>query len=240
MGNDEFSEFDSLPLPDPPSDYDSLLYDYSTSMGLVPTSIPSSPWTDRAFSEEYYSRFSYGGDMKKPTKKTLVRKYKPVDQKVRPVPTYFPDPRAQEFKEIPPAILLDLPTRPTSYKNLDFSGRVTLERLEGMLASIEPGTLTPKETDLLAFVVVHRGKAFAWNYAEKGYFSREYYPDYEIPTIEHIPWQANPIKIPNAIYDDVVAVIRDNEASGRFEPTTSSYRSSLFAVAKKPGSVPPV
>lgn len=162
-----------------------------------------------------------------------------MDRKVRPVPTYFPDPRAQEFKEIPPAVLLELPTHPSNYHNLDFSGRVTLERLEGMLDSIEPGALTPDETNLIAFVVVKRGKAFAWNYAEKGYFSREYYPDYEIPTIEHVPWQANPIKIPNAIYD-VIAVIQDNEAAGRFEPTTSSYRSSLFAVAKKPGSVPPV
>ncbi|KAJ3745974.1 hypothetical protein DFH05DRAFT_1395337, partial [Lentinula detonsa] len=82
--------------------------------------------------------------------------------------------------------------------------------------------------------------AFAWSYSEKGYFSRDYYPDYEIPVIEHIPWQSRPIPIPKAIEADVIATIRDNEAAGHFEPTTSSYRSSLFAVAKKTGSVPPV
>ncbi|KAJ3749853.1 hypothetical protein DFH05DRAFT_1362758, partial [Lentinula detonsa] len=48
------------------------------------------------------------------------------------------------------------------------------------------------------------------------------------------------IPIPKAIEGDVIATIWDNEAAGRFEPTTSSYRSSLFAVTKKPGSVPPV
>ncbi|KAJ3739859.1 hypothetical protein DFH05DRAFT_1406424 [Lentinula detonsa] len=109
-----------------------------------------------------------------------------------------------------------------------------------MLKSIEASSLSKQEIDLIAWVVVQREYAFAFNHAEKGSFSREYFPDYEIPTIEHVPWQSKPIPIPKAIYDDVVAVIRDNEAAGRFEPTTSSYRSSLFAVAKKPGSDPPV
>ncbi|KAH7870539.1 uncharacterized protein C8R40DRAFT_1056681, partial [Lentinula edodes] len=109
-----------------------------------------------------------------------------------------------------------------------------------MLRKIPLGTLTEDETNLIAFIVVNRGKAFAWNWAEKGFFSRDYYPDYEIPTIEHIPWQSRPIPIPKAILGDVISVIKDNEEAGRFEPTTSSYRSSLFAVAKKPGSDPPV
>ncbi|KAJ3870981.1 hypothetical protein F5051DRAFT_341484, partial [Lentinula edodes] len=199
-------------------------------MGISPDSILHSPWTDRAIANLYY-RDSYTAA----SKKTPKRKYKPVDRKVRPVPTYFPDPRAQEFKEVPAAVPLKLPVRPVDYHDLDFSGRVTLERLEDMLQKILPGTLTEDETNLIAFIVVNRGKAFAWNWAEKGFFSRDYYPDYEIPTIEHIPWQSRPIPIPKAILGDVISVIKNNEEAGRFEPTTSSYRSSLFAVAKKPG-----
>ncbi|KAJ3749852.1 hypothetical protein DFH05DRAFT_1366104, partial [Lentinula detonsa] len=114
--------------------------------------------------------------------------YKPVDRKVRPVPTYFPDPVAQQFKEIPAAVPLELPTHPTDYHNLDFSGRVTLERLENMFNKIPEGVLLTEEVNLIAFIIVNRGMAFAWNYSEKGYFSRDYYPDYEIPVIEHIPW----------------------------------------------------
>ncbi|KAJ3924295.1 MAG: hypothetical protein NXY57DRAFT_1045051, partial [Lentinula lateritia] len=218
MGNAEYSDFDSLLNINPPPDYDSLIYDYASIMGISPDTILHSPWTDRAITNLYY-RDSYTAASKKAPK----RKYKPVDRKVRPVPTYFPDPRAQEFKEIPAAVPLKLPVRPVDYHNLDFSGRVTLERLEDMLRKIP---------------LVNRGKAFAWNWAEKGFFSRDYYPDYEIPTIEHIPWQSRPI--PKAILGDVISVIKDNEEAGRFEPTTSSYRSSLFAVAKKPGSDPPV
>ncbi|KIK50400.1 hypothetical protein GYMLUDRAFT_107250, partial [Collybiopsis luxurians FD-317 M1] len=118
--------------------------------------------------------------------------------------------------------------------------RVNLERLKDMLKKIDPGVLSSEELNLIAFVVVHCGNAFAWNYAEKGYISRDYYPDYEIPTIEHTPWQSKPIPIPKAIYNDIVEVIKDNKAAGHFEPTLSSYHSSMFAVAKKPGSVPPV
>ncbi|KAF7334396.1 Retrovirus-related Pol polyprotein from transposon 17.6 [Mycena venus] len=94
------------------------------------------------------------------------------------------------------------------------------------------------ETDLLAYVVVTRESAFAFDYSEKGCFSREYYPNYEIPTIKHTPWQRAPIKIPHAIIEDVRKVILDNEAAGRFEPTVPSYRSPMFAVSKKPGSTP--
>ncbi|KAJ3743874.1 hypothetical protein DFH05DRAFT_1376212, partial [Lentinula detonsa] len=143
--------------------------------------------------------------------------YKPVDRKVRLVPTYFPNPAAQQFKEIPDAVPIRLPTHPVDYRKLDFSGRVTLERLESMLKKIEPGVLSEAETNLIAYIVVQRGNAFAWTYAEKGYFSRKYYPDYEIPTIEHIPWQSKPINIPKAILGDVISTIRDNEAAGRFE-----------------------
>ena len=148
MGNAEFSDFDSLSGLDPPPEFDSLLHTYASTMGINPTNITSSPWTDRAFNDEfYYSRYCSVGTGKKPAKRT-TRPYKRVDQKVRPVPTYFPDPRAQEFKEIPPAVPLELPVCPPDYHSLDFSGRVTLERLEVMLAKIEPGMLTPDKINL--------------------------------------------------------------------------------------------
>lgn len=115
----------------------------------------------------------------------------------------MPNPEAQFFREIPPPKLTDLPTHPVDYRGLKFGSRVTLARLESMLAKIEPGILSKSETDLLAFVAVTREQAFAFQYSEKGCFSREYYPDYEIPTIEHTPWQRPPIRIPAAIIDDV-------------------------------------
>ncbi|THU79043.1 hypothetical protein K435DRAFT_811034 [Dendrothele bispora CBS 962.96] len=117
-------------------------------------SVVSTSWTKRAFGETF--------DVS-----VAKRRYKPVDRKHRPVPTYMPNPEAQQFKRIPPPTPLKLPTRPIPYKQLKFGKRVTLECLEAMLAKIEPGILTPQEIDLLAFVVVSREEAFAFCYAEK-------------------------------------------------------------------------
>ncbi|KAJ7194444.1 hypothetical protein GGX14DRAFT_306776, partial [Mycena pura] len=133
-----------------------------------------------------------------------------------------------------------LPINPPDWRSLKFGTRITRDRLEAMLAKIKPNTLTESETNLIAYVVIAREYAFAWNFAEKGFFSREYYPDYEYPVIEHTPWQKPPITIPYALLPDVCKVIDDGERDGRFEPTVSSYRCAMFPVAKKPGSDPPI
>jgi hypothetical protein len=222
MGNDEFSKFDSLLDIIPPPEYDSLIYSYTSLQGLYPTNCLSSPWTDCVLTSNFF-QFSFASRQKVGTGGLPKCKYKPVDQKVQPVPTYMPDPQAQEFKDIPPPVLTILPVHPINYRQLDFGKRVTLERLETMLKTIEKGVLMEDEINLMAFVIVKRESAFAFNYAEKGFFSQEYFPDYEIPTIEHIPWQSKPIPIPKSLYNDVIAIVRDNEVAGRFEPTTSSY-----------------
>jgi hypothetical protein len=56
-----------------------------------------------------------------------------------------------------------------------------------MLATIPKGFLLTHEIDLLAFVIKTRELAFAFNDAERGTFSCKYFPDYEIPVIEHTP-----------------------------------------------------
>lgn len=56
---------------------------------------------------------------------------------------------------------------------------------------------------------------------------------YEIPVIEHTPWQKPPIKVPQALEDVVRREVEEQKRAGRFESTTSSYRSSMWTVAKK-------
>jgi hypothetical protein len=231
MGNAEFSDFDSLLSVFPNDSFDSMIYQYVSLTGTDLSSIPSSPWADRALGRNMYSNSAATRPCGLPT----GRKYKPVHKKVRPVPTYMPDPVAQQFSEIPTVIPTELPIHPPYYKSLNFGSRVTLERLESMLSKIQPNILTPQEIDLLSYVVIKREKAFAFNYSEKGTFLSEYFPDYEIPTIEHIPWQNPPIPIPLAYRDIVKEQVRNEERDGRFEHTTSSYRSAMFAVPKKNG-----
>ncbi|TFK78111.1 hypothetical protein K466DRAFT_607308 [Polyporus arcularius HHB13444] len=92
----------------------------------------------------------------------------------------MPDPRAQQFLDIPELPPLILPTHPPHHSSLPPNERITQERLQGLLKTIEPGLLTPEEIDLLAFVVHARSHAFAWEYEEKGFFDPRYFPDYKI------------------------------------------------------------
>ena len=98
---------------------------------------------------------------------------------------------------------------------------------------IPEGFLGPEEVALLGLVVSMREDAFMFTFEEKGYFIREYYPDYEIPVIRHTPWQHPPICVPRAIEELVRSEICKQTKAGRFRPTTSSYRSSLYCIGKK-------
>ncbi len=237
MGNLQFADFDSLLGSSPPPQYDTLIHDYIALSGGFSAHIPASSWTNRAISD--YNAFVR--EIRTiPRPKRGPRKYKPVARRHRPVPTYMPDPRAQQFLDIPELPPLSLPTHPLHYTRLPADDRMTQERLEKLLQTIEPGLLTQDEINLLAFVAHSRSHAFAWDYTEKGFFDPRYFPDYRIPVVEHVPWQVPPIPLPLAIRDSVRDEVRRFEALGRFEPSTASYRSALWAVAKKPGSVPPV
>lgn len=237
MGNPAFSDHDFLMGTHPPDTYDALIHDYITSSGTNPATNPSTPWTERALNS-YTAHTTKLEPIERP--KRTGRKWKPEHRRYRPVPSYMPDPAAQVFKEIPELPPLDIPLNPPPIRELPFSDRITPERLDILLSKIPKGTLSPKATRAIAYVVTHRAKAFAFEYGEKGEFSRKYYPDYEIPVIEHTPWQRPPISIPIAIRQMVREEIRRLEDEGKFEPSVASYRSAMFPVAKKPGSKPPV
>ncbi|KAJ7238046.1 hypothetical protein B0H12DRAFT_1026063, partial [Mycena haematopus] len=233
MGKAEYSDFDSLFDLSPPASLDPFLYNYYLSSRPTLDTIPITPWTERLLNNISPPRNVASTDARKAPVKT--KRYKPVDRKVKPVPTTQPDLTANYFHPIPLTTPTDLPTHPPDYRTLTFGQRVTFPRLEKMLARIQPDILSKDETNLLAFIAVTRESAFAFEYAEKGSFSRQYFPDYVYPTIEHIPWQRKPIPIPLALIEDVRKVILDDERSGRFETTISSYRCAMFPVMKKPG-----
>lgn len=228
LGDPEFVDFDSLLPLSPPDSYDSLLRKVSYS-NLVNNALKT-PWTLRALPEHFPSENRHASA-------TAKRRYKPVDRKVRPVPTYMPNPIAQQYKRIPDPQIEPLPTRPPPRSTFVPTERMTRERYDQLLSTVPDGFLSEQELDLLAFIVARRQDAFAWTFQEKGTFKREYYPDYEIAVIEHTPWVQPPIRVPLALQPAVRKEITEQEAAGRFEPTVASYRSSLFAVAKKNGSI---
>ncbi|RDB15415.1 hypothetical protein Hypma_004284, partial [Hypsizygus marmoreus] len=157
------------------------------------------------------------------------------DRKVRPVPSYMPEAATQEFK---PVIIPQLPPLSLNPLPLDEfvpTRRLTRERLDMILTSVPAGFLQPREIDLLVDILKNRDQALAFDDSERGTFSPEYFPDYEIPVIEHTPWVQDPIRIPKAIEDEVRTILIAHENAGKYEPSTASYRSRIFAVAKKGG-----
>jgi len=63
----------------------------------------------------------------------------------------------------------------------------------------------------------------AFDDSEHGTFSEKYFPDYEIPVVEHIPWVQAPICVPKAIEDTVRQMLMDQKAAGKYEYSTASY-----------------
>src|SRR5258708_34163131 len=75
---------------------------------------------------------------------------------------------------------------------------------------------------------------------ECGTFSQKYYPDYVIRMVPHHPWQRKPIRLPQARREEVIRIMKEQMSSGKYKPSSASYRSTFFAVEKKDGALPVV
>ena len=134
---------DDYTLYDPPEGYDTYL---NTAIQCAPPSSTPilTPWTDRVFSSDHVQYVSV----------TAKRKYKPVHRKVRPVPSYMPNPSAQKFK---PVIITEpspLPHNPPPLSDFIPTQRLTREHLDKILKTVPVGFLTTDEIDLMVFVLV--------------------------------------------------------------------------------------
>lgn len=222
-------EEDECEERDPPESYDVLLRKVALA-SPIPIRPKSTPWTKRVFEE--------GGEGEGVLSSNVLQrrtKYKPVDRKVRPVPSYMPDPEGQVFRPVVIEEPPPLPTNPPSLSDFVPTKKLTIERLNDILSRVPEGFLKPREVDLLVHVLRTREDALAFEDSERGTFSSKYFDDYEIPVIEHTPWVQQPIRIPKAIEEQVREALLAQERAGKFEPSTASYRSRIFAVAKKNG-----
>jgi hypothetical protein len=219
VANDE--DLGTLSFLDPPEVYDSLLRAnfYAAQRSVVPL---DTPWTRRALSDDSYR-----------VVRAARKKYKPVDRKVRPVPSYMPDPAGQVFKPVVIPELEPLPLDPPFLADFEPTPRLTRDRLDFILKTVPEGFLLKREVDLFVYMLKICDKALAFVDAERGSFSRDYFPDYEIPVIEHTPWVQPPIRVPKAIESTVRQMLEDQKAAGKYEYSTASYRSRIFTVAKK-------
>ena len=149
----------------------------------------------------------------------------------------MPDPAGQTFLPVVIPSLPILPLDPPLLATFRPTKRLTEDRLQKILSSVPKDFLQTREIDLLVYVLCERELALAFEDSECGTFSDKYFPDYEIPVIEHTPWVQVPIHIPKAIEETVRQMLLDQKAAGKYEYSMASYRSRIFAVGKPKGGI---
>lgn len=203
-------------------------YDETIHAFMIKTSVEKLSGEEN--SAEEITEQEQATEKKKPEKKKK-KKYKPVALKVHSVPATLPE----EFRIVrryPSDPLEGMPPlNPHLPKEFVPGKRLSEERLKKM--NLNPnGFLWDEEERLFIDVVKNHELAFTWDDSERGHFRKDYFDPVRIPVLAHTPWQQRNIPVPPGIRDQVVQIIKNKIASGVYEPSSSSYRSSWFCVPK--------
>ena len=170
-------------------------------------------------------------------KSVMKAKYKPVAKKVIPVSVHDPHSIVPEYKPIDIGVLPPLPLHPRKLEDLTYTEKLSKERVDVMIGNIPSGFLTKAELELILHVLFENEDAFAFTDVERGTFSSEYYPDYTMRTVPHVPWRESPIRLPRAREGTIMKMLDEQRLGGKYEFCVSSYRSVFFAVEKKNGKL---
>jgi len=216
-----------------------LIYDALRQIWHVNHSLPSAPSiTDRVKEigiAKGYEDYEADSFAKAFTRSTAKARYKPVAKKVIPVSTYDPDSIVPEYKPLEIKDPGPLPLHPRKLEDIEFTQKLTKERVDRIIGNIPAGFLSKAELELVLHVIFKHEEAFAFTHQEQGTFSSKYYPDYIIRTVPHEPWQIPPIHLPAAKRATIMEMLEDQRSAGKYELCASSYRSAFFTVEKKGG-----
>jgi len=157
--------------------------------------------------------------------------YKPVDKKVRPVPTTFPE-ECQVTRQIPEDPMLTLPPLPHHPPIFSPTPKISVERMKILNVNAK-GFLWPEEEKLFQHIMVLNEEGIAFEDIERGTLKDSYFSPYIIPTVPHTPWQHRNRPVPPGIADEVIKVLKLKMDAGVYEHSQSSYRSRWFVVEKK-------
>ncbi|KAF8310322.1 hypothetical protein DL93DRAFT_2062225, partial [Clavulina sp. PMI_390] len=162
-------------------------------------------------------------------------KYKPVDKKNNPIPVSIPPMQREPYKDLPIPEIPPFPTHPPDWYDFAYTPKLTKERLELIVSNIEENFLSQEEISLLVWVLAQNEKAIAFDDSERGTFKPEYFPDYIMETVPHVPWQDPIMKVHKALKAEVVDLLRKQKDSGNLENAETSYRASVFVIKKASG-----
>ena len=72
---------------------------------------------------------------------------------------------------------------------------------------------------------------------DHGTLSQEYFSDYIMPVVPHVPWEYKNIPIPPGIREEVIDVLQSKMEAGVYKHSQSSYQCQWFCIKKKLGSL---
>jgi hypothetical protein len=152
--------------------------------------------------------------------------YKRKDRKIRPVNIPLPD-------GINPEGIVNLEYDPPKVQVLRGS-RLTPERLASM--NIGTGFLSETEKQLFIDILFKYEGAIAFDDSEMGLLRTEIEPPVVIHTVPHVPWQQQNIRLPHAMKEAAIKMVKEKLANGLLEFSQGPYRSRFFLVIKKDGT----
>jgi hypothetical protein len=162
------------------------------------------------------------------------KKYKPVDQKVRPIRGTLPE-EFRIIRDIKGDPLANMPKLEPNPPDFVPTGRYTQERKDHMDRVHDCEFLWPEEMKAVHHLLMLQNEAFAWTDSERGTFREDFFPPIKFPVVPHKPWVLKNIPIPPGIKDEVCRILKSKMEAGVYESSNSSYRSRWFCVIKKDG-----
>ena len=161
--------------------------------------------------------------------------YKTVDKKVKPVPGTVPD-NIRVQRKIPRDPMLTLPLLPTHPPEFIPTTQLTAEHIDGLKVN-KDGFLWPEEEKLMKHILWTHEATLPFEEKDCGTLSQEYFSDYIMPVVPHVPWEYKNIPFPPGIREEVIDVLQSKMEAGVYEHSQSSYRCWWFCIKKKSGSL---
>lgn len=170
-----------------------------------------------------------------------VSKYKKVADKKQPVSLSVPQDYTPGAQYIPIQLPLHkpLPISPPKIALHPLNGRITQERLNLILANAAKG-YSPKEMDLLVYILLRHESAIAFNNSKRGLFKEKYYPPYVMKTVEHNAWAQQPHPLPQALIPEMIKMLNAQVAAGNLEGLDSPYHCGGEKYGASPYSTHPM
>ncbi|TFK18098.1 hypothetical protein FA15DRAFT_603932, partial [Coprinopsis marcescibilis] len=160
--------------------------------------------------------------------------YKRVANCIKPVPGTTPE--QFNVRRFPPPVdpMTTLPLLSKMPPDFVPGERLTAERME-QLGMARNSFLSEEERKLAMMVLTNNEMALAFNKSQKGRFRLNMFPELQFAVLPHVPWAESSNRIPLAIEEKVMKMLKDKVDAGTYEPSTSLYRHQWFCVGKKDG-----